>query len=447
MSFIALGDDVLLNILALCDIYRVLTVSAIDKRLRGLAQSNAFRHVLELPPPDRDELERLSIAELSNLVKRAVIGPPPRWPDDLWSTRTPAYTIALDTGLDDFWNSHLLLPGARYIVIDIDSSEELSMFDVWTGRRVWAFAMKNYTYFAVDLVPGGVTARVILAALADYVGRGYQILVEEVDLTTGVSHEVFCLGFSTRLHSISAIVGDFFLYSLPSSATSDAEVNNVALVNWLASTYVVLNYGTRTNSVATLIPGHIVATHPDSAPPHQQLLTVTDLDSFAPYWRPLTTGINAADPLTTSTIPITAQDRLEYRGHPLGGTTHTPVRLSITPSAVYQGAHTIVVYAGVELPRSLTFTGWRRPYREPAVKVTYSLRPPPPGNACGLRLVSAHLATSGPNAAPLTPARAAMQRSGSCHRIVLSVNSGLETTSDRVAEFNLLTYTAIYIYM
>ncbi|KAJ6452936.1 hypothetical protein C8R45DRAFT_1112718 [Mycena sanguinolenta] len=86
MPFAALGDDILLHILALCDVYRVLTVSAVDKRLRVLAQEkqlwlsliqdSAFRQALELRPPDREELERLSTGELVDLVKRAVVGPP-----------------------------------------------------------------------------------------------------------------------------------------------------------------------------------------------------------------------------------------------------------------------------------------------------------------------------------------------------------------------------------
>ncbi|KAJ6469880.1 hypothetical protein C8R45DRAFT_937518 [Mycena sanguinolenta] len=367
MPFAALGDDILLNILAVCDVHRVLTVSAvrllrflieslslnrqIDKRLRGLThakqlwlsliQDSAFRHVLELRPPDGEELERLSTGELVDLVKRAVIGPPQWWPGGPSSSRTSPYTITCDTGLDRFWGS-CLLHGARYIVLG-GYSTDLYMFDVWSGRRVWTFAKKNnHAYYAIDLVPGGITARVILAVVAGYVGSGYHIHVEDIDLTTGASHEVFRLDSAIKLNSISAIVGDFFLYSPGSPVTPNADVKQV-LVNWRLSTYVVLNYGKQANSAAPQ----------------------------------------------------------EYHGLPLGDSTHTYVKLSITPSAVYEGAYTIVTHT-TEFPKPPTFTaqvgalftGKRLADSRRAVQLAYSLRPPPTsGQACALRLVSAQLAT------------------------------------------------------
>ncbi|KAJ6453339.1 hypothetical protein C8R45DRAFT_633709 [Mycena sanguinolenta] len=427
MPFAALGDDILLSILALCDVYRVLTVSAIDKRLRGLTQAkqlwlsliqdSAFRHVLELRPPDREELERLSTRELVDLVKRAVIGPPQWWPGGPSSSRTSPYTITCDTGLDHFWGSCLLLHGARYIVLG-SYSTDLCMFDVWSGRRVWTFAKENnHAYYAIDLVPGGTTARVILAVVADYVESGYHIHVEEIDLTTGGSHEVFRLDFTTKLHSISAIMGDFFLYSPGSPVTPNANVKLV-LVNWRASTYVVLNYGKQANSAAILIPDHIVATHPDARAPHQQLLTVTSLESFAPYWIPLT-GVTLSNQLIPGTIPITTQAPQEYHGLPLGDSTHTYVKLSVTPSAVYEGAYAIVTHTN-EFPKPPTFTaqvgalisGKRLADSRRAVQLTYSLRPPPAsGQACALRLVSAQLATPRVGSGARVPPRALLAQS------------------------------------
>ncbi|KAF7342572.1 hypothetical protein MSAN_02013700 [Mycena sanguinolenta] len=428
MPFADLGDDILLNVLALCDVYRVLTVSAIDKRLRGLTQAkqlwlsliqdSTFRNILELRPSSREELECLSTRELVDLVKHAVIGPPQWWPGGPSSSRTPAYTITCETGVEHFWGSYVLLPGARYIVFGSHSTEDLCMFDIWNGRRVWTFAKENnHTCCAIDLVPGGATARVVVAVAGEYVGRGYYIHVEEIDLTTGASHEVFRLGFATQLHSISAIVGDFFLYSPVSSITPFSDVKSV-LVNWRESTYVVLNYGTPTNSAAILIPGHIVATHPYTRAPYHQLLTVTALESFAPYWMPLT-GITLSDQLLPKTIPITARERQEYHGVPLGDSKHTHVTLSITPNAVYEGAYTIVTHTG-EFPKPSTitaqvgalFTGKRLADSGRAVQLTYSLRPPlAPGQASALRLVSAQLATPGMGSGGRIPPRAVVAQS------------------------------------
>ncbi|KAJ6506611.1 hypothetical protein C8R45DRAFT_970114 [Mycena sanguinolenta] len=126
MPFAALGDDILLNILALCDVYTVLAVSAIDTHLRDLTQAkqlwlsllqeSTFRDVLELRPPNSLELQHRSTRELVDLVKRAVIGPPPWWPGGPSATRTPSYTIAFDTGLEIIYD-YRLLPGARCMVL------------------------------------------------------------------------------------------------------------------------------------------------------------------------------------------------------------------------------------------------------------------------------------------------------------------------------------------
>ncbi|KAJ6459990.1 hypothetical protein C8R45DRAFT_1030234 [Mycena sanguinolenta] len=427
MPFAALGDDILLNILALCDVCTVISVSKIDKRLRDLTQAKqlwlsllqepTFREVLELRPPNILELQNHSTRELVDLVKRAVIGPPPWWPGGPSATRTPSYTIAFDTGLEIAPNYHRLLPGARYTVASA-AGEDLAIYQVWSGRCVWKIAKRIHTCFAIDVIPGGTTARVLLALPMEYVGGGYYVHVEEVDLITGSSHVVFRLGFSTRLRLLIAIVGDFFLYSLPTSYAEE----KLVLVNWRASAYVVLNYGTETNSSIVLIPGYIVAAHLETSPPHQQLLTVTDLDAFATHWQPLTT-ISLSGQLYPDTIPIIAQERLEYNGRPLGDSKRTTVRLCATPSAVYRGASTVIVYVN-ESPKprlAPSFTAQmgafltRRRRPEESARATlfkYWFRPPlPPGHPCGLRLVSAQLAAPGFH--PLTPPRALMKQSGS----------------------------------
>ncbi|KAJ7458815.1 hypothetical protein B0H11DRAFT_2061098 [Mycena galericulata] len=427
MPFAALGDDILLNILSLCDVYRVLTVSAvINKHLRGLTQvkqlwlsllqDSTFREVLELRPPGHGELESLSTAELVELVKRAAIGPPSCWPTGPLSTQSTSYNITFDTDLGSRVNRGFhLLSGARYMLLTSKqrkalSQRVLSMYEVWNGRCVWTLATSVYTRWAIDLVPGGAIARMLIAELegVDQIGHRFHLRVEDVDLTMGVFHEVFSLG-NVRLNSVSAIVGDFFLYPL---LPSYGEVNMV-LVNWRTLTYVVLNYGTESNSAAILIPGNIVATHPDSAPPHQQLLTVTELDAFSPYWKPLP-EINLLDKLSPGTIPISAQARLEYNTRPLGD-RYTPVALSTTPSALYQGAHTIVVYAG-ELPDppQVEPESHRPGEASHTAVVSYLFRPPPsPEQACGLRLVSSQCATHDLDTARLIPPRAVVTQSGS----------------------------------
>ncbi|KAJ6459977.1 hypothetical protein C8R45DRAFT_1180781 [Mycena sanguinolenta] len=425
--YLGLGDDILLNILALCDVYTVVAVSAIDKRLRDLTQAKqlwlsllqepTFRDVLELRPPNSLELQNSSTRELVDLVKRAVIGPPPWWPGGPSATRTPAYTIAFHTGITPDY--HRLLPGARYMFASA-GGEDLAIYEVWSSRCIWKIEERIHTHtrFAIDVVPGGTTVRVLLASPVESIRGGYYLYVEEIDLRTGASHEVFRRDFVTRLKLLIAIVGEFFLYSL---RPSDAD-EKLALVNWRASTYVVLNYGTESNSSVVLTRGYIVATHLDTSPPYQQLLTVTDLDAFTPHWQPLTT-ISLSGQLYPDTIPITAQERLEYNGHPLGVSMYINVRLYITPSAVYRGASAVIVYVD-EFPKSrptLSLTALmgalltRRRRPEESARATlfkYWFRPPlPPGHPCGLRLVSAQLAAPGFH--PPTPPRALMKQSGS----------------------------------
>ncbi|KAF7367994.1 hypothetical protein MSAN_00865100 [Mycena sanguinolenta] len=427
MPFAALGDDILLNILALGDIHTVLTVSAIDKRLHELTQAKqlwlsliqdrAFRHALDLPSPNTDELQSLSTRKLVDLVKRAVTRPAQAWPGAPPSRQTPTYTITFDTGLRHLRDFHLL-PGAQYIISGTSAGEDLCMFDVWNGRHVWSFAKRNHrAYWAVDLVPGGGIARVVVALLTDFVGNGCSIYVEEVDLTTSASREVFDLGFTTKLSSILAIVGDFFLYSLTSPVRFDA----VVLVNWRASTYVALNYGRETSSGLALIPGYIIATHSDSASPRQRLLTVASFDAFAPHWKPLEAGIDFSDQLFPNTIPVITHARQEYHGLPLGDSEYVYVRLGITPNAVYQGSYSIVTLLG-KIPRPPTLAALAgtlflgRPPADPfrTVELTYSWRPPPaPGQACSLRFVSDQIGSYAPGATRIQPRAAAAKEKGS----------------------------------
>ncbi|KAF8145968.1 hypothetical protein K438DRAFT_1870786 [Mycena galopus ATCC 62051] len=428
MSFAGLEEDILVNILVLCDIYRVLTVSAINKPLRrltqvkqlwlSLIQDSAFRQVLELHPANLAELESSSTEELVNLVRRAVTGPSLWWP--VSPTPSLSRKITFDTHVQTHQDAHLL-PGARYMLLGSEILADMYIYEVWSGRRVGKYAAKSLTHWAIDLVPGGDIARLLLAQPAEYVGGGCYVHVEEIDLVTGLSREVFNLSFTTRLKSLSGIVGDFFLYRLPWAYSTEVKM---VLVNWRASTYVVLNYGTERNSDVILVRGYIIATHLESTPPHQQLLTVTSLDAFSPLWKPLS-GISLSEQLSPPTIPITAQERLEHNGRPLGHVA-IPARLSVVASALYDGAYNIVVFGGgfTPPPKPTTFasqmgnliSGRRQQPLTPEVVgsvLSYSFRPSYAQRNCQLRFVSAKRASPGFNPAGMFPQRAVVAQRGS----------------------------------
>ncbi|KAJ7925641.1 hypothetical protein B0H13DRAFT_1862903 [Mycena leptocephala] len=123
MDLLSLGEDILLRILLLCDVYTVLRISMVNKPLRqvtlvkqlwlSLICDPTFRTILELPPPDHEELGGLTAAGLMDLVKSAAIGPA-RWTP---GAALPHSHITFNTHTVPSVQAPRLLPGARYMVL------------------------------------------------------------------------------------------------------------------------------------------------------------------------------------------------------------------------------------------------------------------------------------------------------------------------------------------
>ncbi|KAJ6470972.1 hypothetical protein C8R45DRAFT_421613 [Mycena sanguinolenta] len=386
MPFEALGEDILLSILCFCDVYTVLAVSATNKLLRrvalakqlwlSLVQDSVFRAALDLLPPDRDELESHSTEELIEFVKSTVVGP--GLPATITHTN---YKIPLP----ELGNKPVaqLLPGARYILLQNTTREQVYIYDVWSARRVWECPVHTDTICKVDLVPGGALARVLLAQSLNSPNKN-RLHIEEVDLISGISRQVFELGcpqyLVTSRFEKYAIVGEFFLCTMLFSPSLVWHAKKL-LVNWRTSAFVDLGNGP--NFVLELIPGYVVWTDLQYLPSQQQVLAVTALDQFANDWQPLSEDCLAArlksgDPPT----PTIAHQRLEYNNCPLGARS-ADVHLTVTPSALHRAGYNISVQAG-EI--------WnQRPARNrtlpPVVRLAllvYRFTP-----ACEMRLVSA----------------------------------------------------------
>ncbi|KAF7353390.1 hypothetical protein MSAN_01527800 [Mycena sanguinolenta] len=254
MPFETLEEDVLLEILLFSDISTVLAVSAINKALRRIALSKQlwlslildirFREALELPPPNHERLECLSAEELINVVKNAVAGPGPLWDstyDECSSVDMTSFQIPLDD-MDDRPEARIL-PGARYLLLNSTSTTQqtLYIYDVWSACRVWYRLMQRCKMCEVDMVPGGAIARVFFVQKGNHT-NSFTLHVEEVDLITGTSRELFNFSFdSIRLDSIvfgvlpCSIGGDFLLASVVHWHSP------VVLINWRASTFVCLD--------------------------------------------------------------------------------------------------------------------------------------------------------------------------------------------------------------
>ncbi|KAJ6578306.1 hypothetical protein B0H19DRAFT_1338446 [Mycena capillaripes] len=306
MPFEALGDDILLKVLALCNVY--------------YTALSASQGVLDLSPAR--ELESCSTAALVQYVKRGVVGPA-AWHPGSSSPTTPHRQLTFDGGLggEDLIDMHLL-PGGRYVLLQ--TREHLHIHETAGGGRIWKYAV-FYAYSS-----------------SLWITRAHHISVQELDLVRGQSSEIFSLDLPTGLERwMSGILGDFFVFALqPSNPVQMIFL----LVNWRAEEYVVLNYAGRSYSTAqaVLIPGHIVVTYADSSEPHQQLLAVTAFNSLETHWKPLD-GINLNNQLYSQNIPFLAHERLEHVALPLCDTT-AYLKLSAFPSIVHGAAYKIVLY-------------------------------------------------------------------------------------------------------
>ncbi|KAF7353544.1 hypothetical protein MSAN_01544300 [Mycena sanguinolenta] len=441
MPFEALVEDVLLRIFCFCDISTVLAVSAINKALRRIALSKQlwislvldprFRDALDLPPPDREKLESLSTEELITVVENAVAGPGPLW-DSAHDVSCSATLTSIRVPLNDMKDRSgaRLLPGARYIFGRSMTQNRLCIYDVWSARRIWERLAQVHTMCEVDLVPGSAIARVFFVQKGGHPNT-HTLHVEEVDLTTGASHEVFDFGLDSIISGVMpwVIMGDFLLATVLYSRFIDAFL---VLINWRASTLVGL--GRDDFFHVKLIPGYILLMYQDTSPPCGHILVATALEAFSDHWKSLTDDgaglaaqLKAVFPstITINSLNITTQERLEYSGRPMRSGL-----MCVTSDPLCAGACNISVYA-FQLPehsprhvtlrerfstRILSMAGAVRGAEARSVVaqavLCYQFTPgvDAAGGGCSLRLVSAR--------------RVSHQKQAHCPRAVLPLSKG-----------------------
>ncbi|KAF8209752.1 hypothetical protein K438DRAFT_2012031 [Mycena galopus ATCC 62051] len=338
MPLEALGEDVLLRVLVLCDVYTALSVAATNKFLRSvtlvkqlwlsLVQDMGFRGMLDLPLTA--ELEGQSTAQLVDIVKRLVVGPESWGPKSRRST-TLCRRLIIESG-EDAENvvDLLLLRGGRGRHMVLVTQENLCLYEIESGRRIWAHPYEgggSSSHMSV----GSSTIHVLIWSSATV------ITVHEINLKTGESSRVFNHNFTATLdHGRHYLCDEFFVCPYPSASIT------FLLVNWREASYILLSYGPDMYPAAQamLIPSHLVVTY---AHQHQQFLAVTALRSLDPYWKPLA-DFTVEDLLPIERHPFLAHEPLEYEGKPLCNVDDS-LRLFPLASPLHQDAYEIIVYA------------------------------------------------------------------------------------------------------
>ncbi|KAJ6562040.1 hypothetical protein B0H19DRAFT_1143386 [Mycena capillaripes] len=396
MSLEVLGEDILLKVLAICDVYTALSVSILNKPLRRVALAKqlwlsllhdlAFCNVLDLPPAE--ELQGSATSDLINLVKRFVLGPDTWLPGSSGATihRQVTFNMGLDrSDVVDF----VLLLGGRYV--GLRTGEHFSIHELASGRSIWKHASPYGTEnFSVDLLEGGTIVRVLLIPVRQNYG-GQVLCVQEVDLTSGQCKEVFCSDIPTAAWErwTPSILGDFFIFALrpPSSPLELVFV----LVNWRDEVCIVLYLHGRSFSTGRVVltPTHLVLTHGAIGPPNQQLLAIMSFDSLVPYWNPLR-EFDFNNQLTPGKMSCAVYERLEYEGRPLCGIT-THLSLAVFQSPLHRDSYKIVLYACENKKPQKVLMRLQPPMAEPrAVLLSYRFSPPMhPGEKCGWYWTSA----------------------------------------------------------
>ncbi|KAJ6483156.1 hypothetical protein C8R45DRAFT_1148924 [Mycena sanguinolenta] len=283
MPFHDLNDDVLAQILLLCDVYSVVSFLKVNKSFRRLALSKrlwiSLIHDLSSRYfiPHLDHIHDCSTAQLVAKVKCLVCGP------ETWSPQCSLPpTVSFSKTFPGERRSRIL-PGGRYFVV-VRSSGHLVCRDVLTGRDVFirALGFTHYSSWEVDILDDGHTAIFVFFEVA-LGGNGPELSVLQVDLTTGHSYYRFSISLrrSGGLFYSPVVSGDFLAMSLGKGNT-----RMTIVINWRELKYVVFDGSDfpAKNCIA-FVPGHIILATASFRLPNGWLLMVYTLRSIASRWR------------------------------------------------------------------------------------------------------------------------------------------------------------------
>ncbi|KAK6987523.1 hypothetical protein R3P38DRAFT_3374706 [Favolaschia claudopus] len=338
-----LGEDLLIKILSLCDVYSVLSVSAVNKYLSKVASTKQLWVVLMqnlvtnglLVPPSKAELALYSTADIIDDIKRIVHGP---------QTWEPAATLPPIIHRQITFDLHLdaaslrgiqLLPGGKYAVVE--TSNAVKLYAIFDTRCIWEKPAPKVRSMATDMSCDGSVLRILLAPkqlskLGDFSERA-EFIIHEIDLTSGHSREVFTLPMPPEnifdmWWCIDLQENLFLIQTMTMSLTRG---HMFILIDWYTSQQVILSYQEYTPGLdlsPRLAANHILAMGRARIPQFEGLnFLVTAIADLEHYWHPLNIDVRKIPftgddlrsfpinpPMPENRIPTTAKVWLEFEG-------------------------------------------------------------------------------------------------------------------------------------
>ncbi|KAJ7682211.1 hypothetical protein DFH06DRAFT_1160496 [Mycena polygramma] len=346
-----LVEDVLLLILAECDILDVLAIGAASKYLHRLACSHdmwallvtnlAKRGFIDRQP---DDFEDLNTEQLVSLVKKPLRGPQ-TWAADSTkslvqrsvnmfgklvrklSAKPPAGEsrrivlhpeIATGPGMQFKQNIAKLLPGGEFVLFL--NSARLECWNVLQDRLVWKHTptmdQVNVRDFDAELVGHQLVILTCQRERGGHVPGKTFLEVCTLDTNSGLS----CLELVTRVAGVADAAVDSPHWGC--SVCGDVVAaylyreHQVVLVNWRTHSQIVLETNTahlhEFESQFALVPGFLVSAQRGST--GKQRLAVTPVASLG-FWEPTSILKEPAAHSKAADIPVRIDDAIALQGH------------------------------------------------------------------------------------------------------------------------------------
>ncbi|KAK6987610.1 hypothetical protein R3P38DRAFT_333938 [Favolaschia claudopus] len=365
------GEDLLIEILSVCDVYTVLLVSRVDKFLHQISLTKQlWVHFMRdlgsrglIRRPSEAEIDEYSTRDIMHEIKRIVCGPE-TWAPESIQPPTIHRQVTFNPGPDiDTTRSASfdmqLIPGGTHAILQ--TTESVSLYEVHSGKCIWKKASALGSDVWVDLIERGEKVRI--AVVPGKFSPNAKITIYEIDLRKGDSLEVFSISmpmgnFSGDLWWCKDLRGQFIILHIYSLGMPGGPI--FLLVDWRQHQQVVLTFGdpnAATDLKPHLLPNHLLVTCEISIQgKRQHSIVVTAYSELDAYWHPLNidpTSIpfSGSDfysypinpPVEGKHVPISAMAPLDFKGIPICK-EHTCLVQYVHESPIRQGVYKILSY-------------------------------------------------------------------------------------------------------